>query len=450
MPENSIENAPGQLWDQNLALLTDFVLRFPHIIYFRLQILDFTSTLRVRIVPKEHLMKVLKERKLIGIAPVILGLLCDDTPCPGFSGTGEYKLFPKFESLRPGARQGYATVQCELQEPDGEEVSTCPRTCLRRLVNDANEHGLEFLVGFEIEVVFMKCGIAEGEIHFQNAISQGHAYCTSRPLQDDFIMRLIERILARLRISSIAIQQFHAESAPCQFEFVLDPLPPLAAVDTLLSAREIISSVANESSMRATLIPKPYSHTAGTGAHIHFSFTPPQVYERFYAGVLEHLRSIVAVTYPHSSSYERLVDSAWAGGTWVSWGKQNRETPLRQIEGSHFEFKCVDGLANMYLALSIIIAAGLQGVLENQRMTMGDCLVDPSKLSEAERNQLGISQKIPGNIAEALDHLQADSKLRKIMGNAVIDNYLTVKKAEMEKFEKMEPGKRRNWLIERY
>lgn len=450
MPENTIENAPGHLWDQNLALLTHFVDQFPNIKYFRLQILDFTSTLRVRIVLKEHLLKVLKERKLIGIATMILGLLCDDTPCPGFSGTGEYKLFPKFESLRLGPRAGYATVQCELQEPDGVEVSTCPRTCLRSLVNNANKHGMEFLVGFEIEVVFMKWDIVEGEIHFQNAISQGHAYSTSRPLQDDYIMRLVEKILERLTFSSISVQQCHTESAPCQFEFVLGSLPPLAAVDTLLSAREIISSTATEFSMRATLIPKPYSHTAGTGAHIHFSFTPPEVHEMFYAGVLDHLRSIVAVTYPHSSSYERVVDSAWAGGTWVSWGKQNRETPLRQIEGSHFEFKCADGLANMYLALSIIIAAGLRGVLENQRMTMGDCSVDPSKLSEAERNQLGISQKIPTNIAEALDHLQADNKLRKILGNAVTDNYLTVKKAEIEQFEKMEPGKRRNWLIERY
>lgn len=450
MQENMIDNAPGHLWDQNLTLLTHFVHQFPHVEYFRLQILDFTSTLRVRIVPKEHLLKVLKERKLIGIAPVILGLLCDDTPCPGFSGTGEYKLFPKFESLRLGARAGYATVQCELQEPDGEEVRICPRTCLRRLVNNANKQGMEFLVGFEIEVVFMKWDIVEGEIHFQNALSQGHAYCTSRPLQDDYIMRLVEKILERLRRSSISIQQCHVESAPCQFEFVLGPLPPLAAVDTLLSAREIISATAAEFSMRATLIPKPYPHTAGTGAHIHFSFTPPEVHEMFYAGVLDHLRSIVAVTYPHRSSYERVVDSAWAGGTWVSWGKQNRETPLRQIEGSHFEFKCADGLANMYLALSIIIAAGLRGVLENQQMTMGDCLVDPSKLSEAERNQLGICHKIPTDIAEALDHLQADNKLRKIVGNAVIDNYLTVKKAEMEKFEEMEPDKRRNWLIERY
>lgn len=450
MPENMIENAPGHLWDQNLALLTHFVNQFPHIEYFRLQILDFTSTLRVRIVPKEHLLKVLKERKLIGIAPVILGLLCDDTPCPGFSGTGEYKIFPKFESLRLGARAGYATVQCELQESDGEEVSICPRTCLGRLVNTAKKHRMEFLVGYEIEVVFMKWDVVEGEIHYQNAVSQGHAYCTSRPLQDDYIMRLVEKILERLRKSSISIQQCHAESAPCQFEFVLGPLPPLAAVDTLLSAREIISATAAEFSMRATLIPKPYSHTAGTGAHIHFSITPPEVHEMFYAGVLDRLRSIAAVTYPHSSSYERVVDSAWAGGTWVSWGTQNRETPLRKIEGSHFEFKCADGLANMYLALSIIIAAGLLGILENQRMTMGDCLVDPSKLSEAERNQLGISQKIPANIAEALDHLQADKSLRKILGHAITDNYLTVKKAEIEKFEKMEPEKRRNWLIERY
>lgn len=381
---------------------------------------------------------------------MILGLLCDDTPCPGFSGTGEYKLYPNFESLRLGARAGYATVQCELREPNGEQVVTCPRTCLRRLVDNANKHEMEFLVGFEIEVVFMKWAIVDGEIHFQDPLRQGHAYCTSRSLQDDGIMRLVEKIVERLRRSSVSIQQYHAESAPCQFEFILGPLPPLPAVDTLFSAREIISATAAEFSMRATLIPKPYSHRAGTGAHVHFSFTPPEVHEMFYAGVLDHMRSIAAVTYPHRSSYERVVDSAWAGGTWVSWGKQNRETPLRQIEGSHFEIKCVDGLSNMYLALSIIIAAGLRGVLETQTMTMKDCSVDPAKLSEVERKQLGISQRLPTSIAEALDHLQKDRRLRKILGSAVIDNYLVVKKTETEKFAAMDPDKRRNWLIERY
>lgn len=450
MPETLVRHAPGYLWEQNLALLTHFLEQFPPIEYFRLQILDFTSTLRVRIVPKEHLLQLLKERKLIGIAPVILGILQDDTPCPGFSGTGEYKLYPKFESLRLGARAGYATVQCELQETDGEEVDICPRTCLRRLVENANKHDMEFLVGFEIETVFMKWTIVDGETHFGNRPSQGHAYCTSRPLQDDDIMRLIERILERLKRSSISFQQCHVESAPCQFEFVLGPLPPLAAVDTLLSAREIISATAAEFSMRATLIPKPYSHTAGTGAHVHLAFTPHEVHEMFYAGVLDHMRSIIAVTCPHSASYERVVDSAWAGGTWVSWGKQNRKTPLRQIEGSHFEFKCVDGLTNMYLALSTIIAAGLRGVIDTQPMMMKDCSVDPAELSEAERKELGISHNLPSNIAAALNHLGEDKRLRKIMGNAVIDNYLTVKKAETEKFAEMEPERRRNWLIERY
>ena len=444
------ENAPNHLWEQNKTFLTRFLDQFPQIEYIRLQILDFTSTLRVRIVPKEYLLTLIKERTLIGIATVIMGILHDDTPCCGFSGTGEYKLYPIFESLRLGSRAGYATVQCELREPNGEELPICPRTCLRKLVNKANKHEMEFLVGFEVEVVFMKWVIIDGEICFETHLSQGHAYCTSRPLQDDGIMRVIEKTLERLRRSSISVQQCHVESAPCQFEFVLGPLPPLAAVDTLVSAREIISATAAEYSMRATLIPKPYSHTAGTGAHVHFSFTPPQLHKMFYAGVLNHMRSIAAVTYPHSSSYERVVDSAWAGGTWVSWGKQNRETPLRQIEGSHFEFKCVDGLSNPYLALSIIIAAGLLGVFESRPMTMKDCSVDPAKLSESERKQLGITQRFPKSIAEALDHLREDVSLREMLGNAIIDSYLTVKNAETEKFAKMKPDKRRNWLIERY
>ncbi len=438
---------------QNRSLLDQFLEKHANpspIKYIRLQWLDYTSTPRVYVFLTDHFLGLLAERKSIGIAKGILGILQQDNFCPGLTATGEHKLQPILESLRVGARLGYATVQCEFRQQNGDEVATCPRTCLRRVVNHAKDRGLEFLIGFEIEVVFMHCDVVDGETRYKNVISQGHAYSTSRALQDDGMMRLLEKILDKLAASGIMIQKFHAESAESQYEFVLDPLPPLAAVDTLLAAREIIYATAAEFSMRATLLPKPRPQAAGTGSHVHISVTPFDVHQQFYAGVLDHMRAIVAFTYPHSCSYERVVDSSWAGGTWVSWGKQNRETPLRQIEGSHFEIKCVDGLANMYLALSAIIGAGLQGVIDSLPFKMRDCEVDPSTLSLDKREQLGIRHKLPKTIDEALTYLREDKSLEQILGHPVISTYLAIKVAEGKQFAKLEPDRRRNWLIERY
>ena len=131
-------------------------------------------------------------------------------------------------------------------------------------------------------------------------------------------------------------------------------------------------------------------------------------------------------------------------------GTQNRETPLRRVEGSHFEIRCIDGLSNLYLVLAAVIGVGLQGILDKEPLVMKDCWKDPSKLTAEEREELGIREKFPKSISEALSYLEADEQLRHILSETVVNTYLTVKRAESEMLQKMEADKRRNWLIERY
>ena len=136
--------------------------------------------------------------------------------------------------------------------------------------------------------------------------------------------------------------------------------------------------------------------------------------------------------------------------TFGTRGTQNRETPLRRVEGSHFEIRCVDGLSNPYLVLAAVIGAGLQGILDKEPLVMKDCQKDPSKITTKEREELGIGEKFPKSISEALSCLEADEQLRHILSEAVVSTYLTVKRTESEMLQKMEAEKRRNWLIERY
>ena len=392
------------------------------------------------------------EKKFVGITKAVLGLLQPDTMAPGWRASGEYNAYPCFEGLRPGGRKAYATVQIEFQEHNGDEVPICPRTLLRRQVEKAESQGIEFLVGFEVEIVFMsrekvECGFQYGSIPVNEG---GHAWSTAHALRPDYIMDLLEEIVQKLENAGIEIEQFHPESSPGQYEFILPPLPPLLSVDTLIAAREIISLVAANAGLRATLFPKPAPAHAGTGAHVHISLTKSsEKWQSFYAGILKHLKAIAAFTYSQDASYERVVDGVWAGSTYICWGTQNREAPLRRIEGSHFEIKCMDGLANPYLALSAIIGAGMQGVKDKQPLTMKDCHPDPSSISAKEREEIGIKDRFPKGIEQALENLEADKQLWEILGPAG-DTYCRVKRAEKEMLDGMEEGERRSWLIERY
>ena len=59
-------------------------------------------------------------------------------------------------------------------------------------------------------------------------------------------------------------------------------------------------------------------------------------------------------------------DSLWAGGVWVCWGRENKETPLRQVDDAHWEYRAMDGTANMYLALAALLRAGWLGLEDGE------------------------------------------------------------------------------------
>ena len=92
----------------------------------------------------------------------------------------------------------------------------------------------------------------------------------------------------------------------------------------------------------------------------------------------------------------------------------------------------------------------MQGISDDEPLEMKDCLRDPSALTAKERKELGITRQFPKSISEALSFLEADEQLGHILSKPVVETYLTVKRAEREMLQKMEPVKRRSWLIERY
>ena len=466
LPLTSKVNGPPSVvsakpnWPHNLALLTSFLDSNPDINFIRLQWLDYTSTLRTRILTTTHALSLLSQGKSIAIVRAVFGLLQTDIPTPGCGGpVGEYSLVPCFESLRRGPKNpSYAIVQCEFREKETmAPVSLCPRTCLRNIVKHAKaERGLEFLVGYETEVVFMNYStptVAEDYIRFGTSpVSHAHAWSATRALQNPKMMQCLEAIVVALKDSDITLQQFHPESSLGQYEFVTGPLPPLAAVDALLTTRDIIQSIASEFEMRATFHPKPVLTQPGTGQHIHLSMAqnghePDEaVYNYFYAGILKHARAICAFTYPLPESYTRTGAGLWAGGRYVAWGSLNRETPLRKIEGSHWEVRFVDGFANGYLALAALLGAGLQ----SSEAMPKDCTQDPGAMGEEEIQKLEIRELMPLSVEEAWEALGESQGMRTVLGAELCVHFLRVKRHEREWMKGMDAERRRNWLVERY
>jgi len=449
---------------EDMEIFEHFMKGVPVPDFIRISWLDYTATPRMRMVPYRKFRTLLDEGRStdIGITKACLGLLQNDLPIPGLSATGEYRLHPDFSSLRRGPLPGHVSMYGEFREKDGSRVPLCPRTQLIRAVELAGGQNLKFLIGFEIEFLLLQRvdgDAAEHRHRYATLDNDGHAWSVSRYFADHKTAELVRNMVAVLDTMGIYVEQVHAESAAGQFELILPPLPPVDAVDTLLHARDVMASLATAAGLKLTLHPKPFAHACGTASHVHMSMeaagasdeaAAAAVYESFYAGVLKHMRALAAFTYSNPASYERVVDSCWAGGRWVAWGTQNREAALRKIEGSHWELKAVDGLANPYLALAAVLLAGTNGVVTAEPLTLGDCEMDPASLTDNDRKELGVSEMLPAGLEEALGALKADDELIRLLGSDVVDRYVSVKETELEFLNKLKEDERRQWIMERY
>lgn len=212
----------------------------------------------------------------------------------------------------------------------------CPRGTLDNFVQKLRtEHDVEVLCGFEIEVIFLiPRRDAEGRLTHYIAATEDHSW-SRMTSETRKMIPLLEKIHQTLAATGINLQQFHAESAPGQFEFVLPPAKPLAAVDSLYTARQIITAIADDHGLRVTLHPRPFPKAVGSAAHTHIPISKTELDRSFLSGMLTHFPAITAFTLSQDASYERVRSSIWAGSEWVTWGFQNREAPVRKIGYGH-------------------------------------------------------------------------------------------------------------------
>ncbi|KAK4148009.1 uncharacterized protein C8A04DRAFT_33552 [Dichotomopilus funicola] len=422
---------------------------------------DFTASQRMRMVPFRKITSLLDDGKGldIGITKAAFGLIQNDWLIPSASPAGEYRLHPDFSSLKKGPIEGHISMNGEFREKSGAPAPFCPRSALQRAVEYGAENDCTFLIGFEIEFLLVqRVDPKPGDTtRYETLRTDGHAWSVSRYFADPKIATLLRDMVSALDDMGIYVEQLHAESATGQFELILPPYPPVQAADTLLHTRDVMSALATAAGFKLTLYPKPFAHACGTASHMHMSLSSPngsrpEIYRSLYAGVLKHLRAILAFTYSNPASYERSVDGAWSGGRWVTWGTQNRETPLRRIDTppSHWELKTIDGMANPYLAIAAVLFAGIKGVVDREPMVWGDCEVDPAKLTANDRKELGVTEMLPGSVPEALEALKGDTVLGELLGPELVERYVAIKEFEAEFLGKMDAEERRQWLMERY
>jgi len=371
-----------------------------------------------------------------------LGTLAEPNP---FGSTGDLRLLPDMRTrLRvdgEGDADALEFVLCDLAEIDGRPWECCPREFLREAVEQLEaELGLRLLASFEHE--------------FQLLVDEPAALPFSLEAQRR-AGGFPRRAMRALGQSGAEPERFMPEYASHQFEIPVAPAEGVAAADRALVLREVVREVARREGRRATFTPLLDPSEAGNGVHIHLSLLDdagrPALYDparpgalselggSFAAGVVRHARALTALTAPSPVSAGRLSPHHWGAGA-VCLGQQNRETllripPLVTSEGEpgmqlRLEYRAADAAANPYLALGVVLRAGLAGVREG--LEPAPILErDPAELDAAAAERYGVGA-LPDSLASALAALAADQTARGWMTSLMYDAYLAVKRSEVE------------------
>ena len=364
-------------------MLERTVTRYSNTEFVYVQWLDFLGQLRCRCLPLSEFKTLIDNNRTISISNGNLGTLQNDHASPVCNPIGSIDVEPDISSMRPmqhlGPIQQAMSVMARFTDENGKGLELCPRSALQATLDElTTKYQVQFLVGFEIEIAFCKRNPASDDDIF-SPMDTVHAWGTLTDQQYMTSMPFMMAITLALRNMGVQVQQLHSESGAGQYEFVLPPMPPVEAVDTLIQARQAITQIAATKNLRATCHPQPFE-AVGTGAHAHISFNSidgsdvQNIDRMFMASVLEHMSALCAFTMPQTDSYKRVAADSWSGGTWIAWGTQNREVPLRRVGvEQRWELRCLDGFANMYLALHAIFGAGLLGLRNSTELTMVDC-----------------------------------------------------------------------------
>ncbi len=415
---------------------------------------------------------VLGTLKSVAIAPAELegafaeGIGFDGSAIEGFARVAESDMLAKPDpatfALLPWRSEGpgVARMFCDILTPDGAASYADPRYVLKRTLTKAANLGFNFYTHPEVEFYLFKESPVAGQAPIP--VDQ-YGYFDNAPngVGHDFRRQAI----TMLEAMGISVEYSHHEGGPGQQEIDLRYADALTTADNLMTFRLVMQEVALEQGLFASFMPKPFRDHPGSGMHTHLSlfegdrnafFEPGSEYQlskvarSFIAGLLAHAPEITAVTNQWVNSYKRLAGGAEAP-SWICWGHNNRSALIRvpmykpaKGNSTRIEFRSMDSACNPYLALALLLAAGLKGIEEGYELPDG-AEDDVWGLSESERKAMGM-KPLPSSLDQAIEIMERSELVAETLGEHVFDFFLRNKQAEWEDFRRQVT----QWELDRY
>ncbi|HET9672436.1 MAG TPA: glutamine synthetase, partial [Actinomycetota bacterium] len=341
------------------------------------------------------------------------------------------------ETLRPGWEPETVVGIGDVFQ-HGERLEVDPRQVLRRAVVAWQELGLEPQLAFETE--FYVCEPAEDGGWMPADLPSHRVYGTGMSVDPS---GAIHDMVGAALGCGFQVESWCSEFDPAAFEVNWRYRDAIPAADDAFLFRILVREIAARHGRLATFLGRPFGDRGGSGMHLNVSFRRNDGSNAFHdpggedgmsdlarrciAGLLAHHRGIAALMAPHVNAYKRLKPDM-LNGYLANWGFDDRTVTVRvppaRGEGSRLEHRTADAAANPYLAAAALLHAARLGVVEELEL-------GPPQEPGADPNT---DVTVPDTLEEALEALQADTKIVGALGEWVVESFVALKRAEWDRY----------------
>ena len=414
--------------------------------FVRFEMADMMGLSRGKTVPVDHVAGYLKTGlNLYGGA---VALDSSSIPVRG-SGYNEERNYADCVMIADTATLGpvpwlerTGRVICDTMWYDGTPQMAAPRLLLKKVLGLAESLGFDVMMGHEYEFYVVDPKTREPLFGGQPIFVTARMHQTPQ----------IERLVKVMQAQGLDIITANVEHGPGQIEINYGANVGVLAADQAFVFKNTVKEYLAKEGLLATFMTKPYKALSGSCCHFHVSLLDRKTGENvfldksadhglsstcrsFIQGVLDHAQAAMAVWSPTPNCYRRIRPRTYAPSN-ISWGVQDRTASVRVKasgdENTHVEIRVPAALSNPYLVAASAIAAGLLGVMQNREL-------GPS--GEGPKEDDPRFRKLPTEIHEALDALEADPELSQLLGEEFCRLYLAMKRQEAARLrDEIPPG----------
>lgn len=422
--------------------------------FIRLQFTDILGTIKNVEIPISQLEKALDNKMMFDGSSIEGFVRIEESDMYLFPDLDTWVVFPWTAEKGKVAR-----LICDIYNPDGTPFAGDPRANLKRVLEEMKELGFtDFNLGPEPEFFLFKLD-QKGEPTLE--LNDNGGYFDLAPT--DLGENCRRDIVLELEEMGFEIEASHHEVAPGQHEIDFKYADAVTACDQIQTFKLVVKTIARKHGLHATFMPKPLFGVNGSGMHCNVSLFREgensfydtkgnlelsDTARQFIAGIIKHAPNFTAVTNPTVNSYKRLVPG-YEAPCYVAWSARNR-SPLIRIPASRglstrVEVRSVDPAANPYLAMAVLLKAGLDGI-KNKLTPPAPVDRNIYVMNKEERLDAGIVD-LPATLAAALDNLKSDETIVSALGEHIFEHFVEAKEIEWDMFRtQVHPWEREQYM----